>query len=269
MEAARKVHPDIHILPSSFTVPNIGTLPINAFVLKAEQPVLIDTGLKQDSDAFISALESVIDPADLKWLWLTHPDPDHIGSLMPLLERVPGMRLITTFLGVGIMSLTMDVPLHRVYLLNPGETIDVGDRVLTAVKPPTFDNPSTTGFYDSKSRTFFSSDCFGGLLSGPAEDARDVAADALRQGQVAWTTVDSPWLHKVDESKFAAELNTIRAMDPARVLSSHLPPAEGMTDTLLEALVDASHAQPFVGPNQAALEAMLAQMTGAPAGSTA
>ena len=33
-----------------------------------------------------------------------------------------------------------------------------------------------------------------------------------------------------------------------------------MTDTLLEALVAASRAEPFVGPNQAALDMMMAQM---------
>jgi hypothetical protein len=52
-------------------------------------------------------------------------------------------------------------------------------------------------------------------------------------------------------------------MDPKMILSSHLPVAPGhMTERLLASLATACTAQPFVGPNQAALEQMLAQMTG-------
>jgi hypothetical protein len=117
--------------------------------------------------------------------------------------------------------------------------------------------------FDSKSRTFFSSDCFGGILEAPAEDAREIDGEALFRGQVTWTTVDSPWLHKVDEGKFAAELNTVRQLAPDMVMSSHLPPAKSMTDQLLKSLAAAPTATPFAGPNQAALEAMLAQATAA------
>jgi len=262
MEPTREIQPGVYILPSHLPLPGFGVLPINAFVIKAQQPVLVDTGLRADGPAFISALESVIDPESLKWLWLTHPDPDHIGSLLPLLDRVPDMRLITTYLGYGILSLFTDIPPTRILLLNPGEKLDVGDRTLTAVKPPTFDNPATVGLFDGKSRVLFSSDCFGGLLEAPAEDARDIPADALFGGQVAWTTVDSPWLHNIDPSKFGAALESIRRIEPDAVLSSHLPPAIGMMDQLLKPLAAAPDATPFVGPNQAALEAMLAQVTG-------
>jgi hypothetical protein len=47
------------------------------------------------------------------------------------------------------------------------------------------------------------------------------------------------------------------------VLSSHLPAAAGaMTDQLLASLAAAPTSQPFTGPDQQALEQMLAQMTG-------
>ena len=65
----------------------------------------------------------------------------------------------------GIYSLFGEIPMDRVYFLNPGESIDVGDRLLTAVKPPTFDNPATTGLYDGKSRAYFSSDSFGAVVN--------------------------------------------------------------------------------------------------------
>jgi flavorubredoxin len=260
-----KAAPDIEVLTSNFPIPGYGVVPINAFVIKGSEPVLVDTGAVIHGEDFMSALRSVIDPADLKWIWLTHTDFDHIGSLHQLLAENPKLRVITTFLGVGIMGLSAPLPLDRVYLVNPGEKITVGTHTLTAVKPPAFDNPSTTGFYDDKSGVLFSSDCFGALLSAVPQNAADLSDTDLRDGQVFWATVDSPWLQKVDRGAFAKELDGIRKMAPKMVLSSHLPPAPGhMTERLLASLAAAPSAQPFVGPNQAALEQMLRAMTEAP-----
>ncbi|HYM13705.1 MAG TPA: MBL fold metallo-hydrolase [Bryobacterales bacterium] len=257
--------PDIEVLTSNFPIPGYGLVPINAFVIHGSEPILVDTGAGVDREAFLPALRSMIDPADLKWIWLTHTDFDHIGSLQELLAENPQIRVITTFLGVGIMSLSAPLPLNRVYLVNPGERITVGDRPLTAVRPPAFDNPSTTGFYDHKSGALFSSDCFGALLSAVPQNAADLSDKDLREGQVFWATIDAPWLHKVNRGAFARELDGIRKMDPKMVLSSHLPAAPGhMTERLLASLATVATSQPFVGPDQAALEQMLKQMTEAP-----
>ena len=270
MEQTYKAAPDIDVLPMYFPIPGFGSLPINAFVLKGEQPVLIDTGSPLDGDGadstehFMDSLRSVIDPADLKWIFLTHADMDHVGSVQQILKEAPDARVVTTFLTVGRMSVFSPLPMDRVYLLNPGQSLDVGDRTLTSVKPPSFDAADTAGLYDSKSKAFFSSDCFGALLPGQAEAAGDIAQADLEAGQLLWATIDSPWLHKVDSTTFAASLNEIRQMDPELILSSHLPAARGMNEQLLTTLATAPDATPFVGPDQAALMEMMAQITGDP-----
>jgi hypothetical protein len=131
-----KATPDIDVLTSSFPIPGFGLVPINAFVLHGPEPILVDTGTVVDSDEFMATLRSVIDPADLQWIWLTHTDFDHIGSLPRLLDDKAQLRVITTFLGVGIVSMSIPLPMDRVHLLNPGQKITVGDWTLTAVKPP-------------------------------------------------------------------------------------------------------------------------------------
>jgi flavorubredoxin len=261
MEPPRKVGDDAYILPSYFPIAGFGLVPVNAFVVKAQEPMLVDTGLHMDTDAFMGELEEVIDPTDLKWLYLTHPDPDHVGSLVRLVQAYPNLRVVTTFLGYGFLSLFANIGLDRIYLLNPGQSLELGDRRITALRPPSFDNPATTGFVDSKSGTLFSSDCFGALVQEPHDDAGDMPIDALRDGQLLWATIDAPWLHRVDRARLASELNAVRQMEPGLVLSSHLPPAHGMTETLLETLAAVPDAVPFTGPDQPALEAMLAQMT--------
>jgi hypothetical protein len=256
--------PDIDVITSNVPIPTLGLIPVNAFVIKGTEPILVDTGVVMEHEEFMTALRSVIDPAELKWIWLTHTDFDHIGSLGQLLAENPDLRLITTFAGTGIMSLFSPLPMDRLNFLNPGETMTVGDRTLTAWKPPIFDNPSTTGFYEEKSGVLFSSDSFGACLADVPQNAADLAESDLRNGQVLWATVDSPWLHKVDTAAFTKELGGVRDMAPKMLLSSHLPAASGdMVDRMVDSLATAPTAPPFVGPNQAGLEQLLQQMAGA------
>jgi glyoxylase-like metal-dependent hydrolase (beta-lactamase superfamily II) len=262
--------PGVTVLADSLEVPGIGCLPVSAFVLHAAEPVVVDTGLGLADRDFVGDLAAVLDPADVRWIWLTHPDRDHTGGLFDLLEAAPSARVVTTFLGVGILSTERPLPLDRVYLLNPGQSLDVGDRELRAFRPPLFDNPATVGFQDSSTGVVFSSDCFGAPLPSAelagGDDVRAVSADDLRAGQLLWATVDSPWVHAVDRTVYARNWAELQARKPSAVMSTHLPPALGGIDGLVDTLLTAPDADPFVGPDQRALEEMLAGF--APAAAT-
>lgn len=253
---------DVTVLNDHLPVPGIGFLPVNAFVLHAAEPVVVDTGLSLPDRGFMDALGSAVDVPDVRWIWLTHPDRDHTGAIFDLLAAAPKARVVTTFLGAGIMSTYRPLPLDRVYLLNPGQSLDVGDRTLVGFRPPLFDNPATVGFYDTGSGTCFSSDCFGAPLPSPematADDVGDVPPDALRAGQLLWATVDSPWVHLVDREAFLSTVEPLRTMAPERILSTHLPPAAGRAPEFLDLVASAPGADPFVGPDQRELEEMLA-----------
>ena len=253
--------PDITILPFYQPIPNIGVLPVNQFVIEAQEPVLVDTGLRLDSEEFMKGLRSVIDPRKIKWLWITHDDPDHIGNIQAVLEAAPDARMVINFIGASRMAATWPVPMNRVYFLNPGESIDAGDRKLTAVRPPVFDAPGVNGIYDEKAKVFFSVDSCGAIIPAPTQDAAEVPTGDLERGFNIWHSVDAPWIHMVDQAKFGQVLDKIRELDPELILSSHLPPARGNSEELLRLMAAVPDTEPFVGPNQAALEAMLAQIT--------
>jgi hypothetical protein len=258
-----RARPDVSVLGDYLEVPGLGFLPVNAFVIHAAQPVVVDTGLGLPDRDFVASLAEVIDPADVRWIWLTHPDRDHTGGLFALLDAAPQARVVTTFTGAGIMSAERPLPMSRIYLLNPGQSLDIGDRRLTGFRPPLFDNPSTVGILDTSTGVCFSSDCFGAPLPtvdlATAEDAAAAGADDLRTALLLWATVDSPWVHAVDPAKFAASFAPLRDFGPTTILSTHLPPVTGDGAALFAALLDAPHATPFTGPDQAALEAMLRQ----------
>ncbi len=263
-----RAHPDVTVLSDQAEIPGLGFLPVNAFVLHAEQPVVLDTGLSLPDRDFVQSLSEVMDPADVRWIWLTHPDRDHTGGIYDLLEAAPNAKVVTTFIGVGILGTERPLPLDRVYLLNPGQTLDVGDRTLTGFRPPLFDNPATVGVYDSKSGVCFSSDCFGGPLSSSdlasSEDITSAPADDVAAAQLLWISVDSPWVHNIDRTRYEASFEPLRQFNPSSIFSVHLPPIHGALDRMLQTLRGAPDTPAFVGPDQAALEAMLASFEPVP-----
>jgi flavorubredoxin len=260
-----QVSPETTMFSSAVPIPMIGVLAVNAYLIRGEQPTLVDTGTSPEEAEFGAALRDAIDPSDLRWIVITHSDNDHTGHLARLLADAPDARIVTSFITVGITSVgPSPIPPERALLVRDGSTVDIGDRTLTAKRPPLFDNPGTLAFFDPKQSVLFSSDCFGAALqSEEAALADDVAAvpdDELRGGQTLWGSVDSPWVHLVAPTTHAQNLARFVDDRPDHVLSSHLPPIHGNLEAHVETLAALPSSPPYVAPDQAALEAFMAQM---------
>jgi glyoxylase-like metal-dependent hydrolase (beta-lactamase superfamily II) len=259
--------PAIHVSRNvSTSVDQLGTylpvmgqaLAVNAFLLRSREPVLVDAGIVTMQEPFLQALESLLDPAELRFIYLTHVDADHIGGLETLLRRAPRARVVTTFLGMAKLGLARSIAPERFLLRNPGEALDAGDRQLTVHRPPCFDAPETTMLWDPSSSTLFSSDYFGALVPTEVEAANEVPAATLRAGMMAWLAVDSPWIHGIDPAALARATRAVAALGAKTVLSAHLAPARNMLDALSANVLEGPKATPFVGPSHAMFEQMLA-----------
>ncbi len=226
---------DVYVLPSGLDVPGVGSLPVNSFVLLSEQPVLVDCGLAMDGPEYVECLRTVIDPSDLKWIWLTHDDADHTGNLQTIMDLAPNAQLATHGLAALRMATVWPVPLDRVHAVGPGDQLDVGDRTLLALRPPTYDNPMSTAIFDETTSSLFAVDSFGAILPRLSQDIDDFAEEELVGGMVAWTTFDSPWTHLTDRTLFAETLDEVRKLEPAACPlvapsagdRSHRPSSEG------------------------------------------
>ena len=261
MDAPYQAGADVHVLPANLPLPGVGVLPINAYVLLAEEPVLIDSGLGMDADQFLDALASIVDPSALRWVWLTHDDADHTGNIQRVFERAPNARLVTHAFSALRMSSWWPVPLDRVHAIRVGDRLPVGDRTLRAVAPPLYDNPMSTGLLDEATGTLFSVDSFGAFLPEPTENASEVPRDALAGGMNAWASADSPWTQLVDRQRFAQVLHGVRQLQPTQILSSHLPAASGTSlEQFLQVLETVPDAEPELPPSDEEFRQMLAAM---------
>ena len=222
LDAPRRITSAWSILPGWLPVPGMGALPVNSFLLKGREPVLVDTGLAALGERFIETLAGEVDLDDLKWIWLSHMDADHVGNLSRVLELAPNARVVTNFLGMGKMNLAgLDV--SRVHLLAPGDVFEAGGHRLIPVRPPYYDAPETIGFFDEGERVFFAADSFGALLPTTAGDIKDIEDTVLRDGLVGWSSIDAPWLAHMDQSALGGMLAALNRADPDFVLSGHLP----------------------------------------------
>jgi glyoxylase-like metal-dependent hydrolase (beta-lactamase superfamily II) len=256
MTGARSVAPETYELGSFLPVPDLGLLAVNSFLINAREPMLVDTGLGALEGDYLETLGGLIDPADLKWIWLSHMDPDHLGNLRAVLDFAPNAKVVTNFLGMGKMGLA-GLPVDRVHLLEPGARLDLGDRQIVPLRPPYYDAPETIGFFDTKSRALFSADAFGALLQSPAENAAEIGEAELRDGMTIWTAIDAPWLGLTDAAAFGRTLSVVERLDPSIVLSGHLPHAPGMTLKLTRLLDGVSRAGRVDAPGHDEIERLV------------
>lgn len=258
---------DVHVLPVNLPMGPEGVLPINAFVLLAQEPVLVDTGIGQDGDEFLAAVDDVVGLRNLRWLWLTHDDADHTGNIQRVLDAAPQAKLVTHAFSAMRMATWWPVPLGRVHAIRSGDRLHVGDRTLRAVVPPLYDNPMSTGFVDESTGSLFCVDAFGAVVPEPTQDAGEVPPEALAGGMAAWANMDSPWSALVDRARFDEVLDGVRRLAPSRIFSSHLPAASGLSlDGFLDVLRSVPDATPQPAPSNgefsAMVEAMQAEMAG-------
>jgi flavorubredoxin len=251
-----RVAADTTALSTIVPVGDLGLLHVNAFVIHAAAPVLVDTGPAALREPFLAALGRTIDPADLRYIFMSHMDADHLGNLAAVLELAPKAQVVTNFLGMAKMGL-LGHDTAQVTLLQPGAEIDLGDRRLVPLKPPYYDAPETPGFFDTRTRVLFSADAFGALMDAPAAEAAEVDAGALREGMLRWAALDAPWLATADARTFGGLLRNIERLDPSAIISGHLPVARGVTGRLARNLNEALSAGVFDVPDHDTFERLI------------
>jgi hypothetical protein len=262
METPYKIAEDTYVIPGFAFSPGFGFLPVNAFLIKAQEPVLIDSGMSVDRDDFMQALRSLIDPSELRWIVLTHEEKDHTGAVQQVLEEAPDARFVVTWIMVGKMMAEWVVPMPRARLLNHGERLSAGDREIVAVPPIVFDSPATNSYYDTKTGVYFAADAFGAFLPSQASALADVPEDKAMEGFNIFNRANHPWTAFVDGDKFAARLKAVVDLKPSAIGSAHLPPiVADRTDAMFKAIAAIPSMDPFILPDQAFLEKMLGQIT--------
>ena len=259
---------DTYVLPSFLPVPDVpapgfGKLMVNSYLIKAKEPILIDAGMPIVKEDFLKALWSLVDPEDLKWIFLSHDDGDHTGAMMEITQAAPQARLVTQFVGLARLEAAYQIPIGRVDIRNPGDTFTDGDRECTIRRPPLFDSPATSAYFDTKTKVLFCAASFGAIIPDVAELATDVPDSAFYEDFSILNRLNHPWFALVDQSKFEATVESIRRLEPDIIAGCHAPLAKGpRVEAHLQAMANLPAQGPLDLPDQAALDGILAAIQG-------
>ncbi|MFF9626376.1 MBL fold metallo-hydrolase [Streptomyces griseosporeus] len=218
-----RIAEETFVIPWALDAPPVGHFPMNSMVIRGAEPVLVDTGAPAVRAQWLEAAWSVVDPLDVRWIFLTHDDRDHAGNLLAALAACPNATLLTTWFSIGRMAEEWETPINRCRFLTDGDTIDVGDRTLVAKRPPLFDNPTTRALFDAKTAVLWSVDTFATNVPTPMPDAGALSADDFRDGQLFGGRLVSPWVALLDGQKFRAVVDDFERLDAEVIAGCHAP----------------------------------------------
>jgi flavorubredoxin len=202
-------------------------VPLNSMVIRGREPVVVDTGMHENRDRWFEDVFSIVEPGDVRWLFVSHDDVDHTGNVNELMARCPNATLITNWFMITRMGATLEVPPTRWRWISDGESFDVGDRMLHAVRPPIFDSPTTRGLFDPTTGVYWASDSFATPMPAPVHDVAELDADFWQQGIWTFDNYVSPWLAMVDDARFQRTVDRVEALDPTLVVGCHTPVVSG------------------------------------------
>ena len=232
---------------------------MNSMIIRAEEPVIVDTGGRFARDLWLPDALSLVDPEDIRWIFLSHEEPDHEGNVEELMELAPNATLVTSWFAMERLAAERALPLHRTRWLNDGESFSAGDRVLTAIRPPIFDGPATRGLFDHKTGAFWGVDSFGSPVLSPETDAADIPVEMYSEGFKQFAAMVSPWVEMADATRFGASVDRIRSLQPSVVANCHGPAVSGERLELAWSLLgEVPGMDPAPLPGQADLDAILA-----------
>jgi len=211
----------IHNHDGEGTAPVI--IPLNSMVIRAKEPVVVDTGFAEHRDQFLEDVFSLVDPEDIRWLYISHDDVDHTGNVNELMRLAPNATLVINWFMAERMGASLQVSPLRQRWLGDGEILDVGDRKLMTIRPPVFDSPTTRGLFDTTTGVYWASDSFATPMLHVARKVDELDPGFWGDGMAMFSRYVSPWLELVHDAKFQKTVDRIEQLGAQVLAGCHTP----------------------------------------------
>ncbi len=233
---------------------------INSMVILGKEPVIVDTGTPANREQWMRDAFALVEPNDVRWVFVSHDDVDHSGNLEQVMDACPNATLVCTWAMVERHTNCFNFPLDRCRWVMDGESFDAGDRTLVALRPPLFDSPTTRGLFDATTGVYWAIDTFATPLPDPAMGIADLDPEFWAEGMTMFAFgAVSPWLTMVDPAKFGERVNLIQSLDITAIASCHSPVIEGpFIGQAFDTVRGLPSIQPPPMPDQSVLEQIVA-----------
>ena len=266
--------PPTEVAPDTFVIhqvqPALGQplfVYINSLVIRGSEPMIVDTGTPANREQWLKDAFAIVEPEDVRWVFLSHDDVDHSGNLDQVMEACPNAKLVCNWAMVERHTNCFDFPLDRCHWLMDGESLDVGDRVLQAVRPPVYDSPTTRGLFDPTTGVYWAVDTFATPLLDHKMGIADLPPDFWSDGLALFALgAVSPWLSMLDLEKWNRRVDEIQGLDIKAIAACHSPVIEGeFIGQAFERVRALPTIDPPPMPDQSVLEQIVAATSQPPA----
>jgi flavorubredoxin len=224
----QRIAPDTYLIRSMFGEgEGAVSVYVNSMVIAGREPIVVDTGTVVNREDWMADVFSIVEPEDIRYVFLSHDDHDHVGNLVPLLQAAPQATLITTWFSLERMAGDVHIPLERVRWVNDGESFDAGGRTLAVVRPPLYDAPTTRGLYDPASGVYWAVDTYGTTVPSATDDVGDLDPNFWDEQFLGFNRMNSPWQAIVDPNLFGREVERVERLGATVLASAHGPLISG------------------------------------------
>ena len=167
----------VDLFEGQYDVPN--GMAYNSYVILDEKVAVMDTVDQNFGEEWLANLEAALEGRKPDYLVVQHMEPDHSANIDVFLNRYPEATVVASAKAFTMMKqfFGTDYADRRV-VVGEGDTLSLGEHVLTFVTAPMVHWPEVIVTYDAKDKVLFSADGFGKF--GALDVEEDWACEARR-----------------------------------------------------------------------------------------
>ncbi|MCF7890522.1 FprA family A-type flavoprotein [Candidatus Bipolaricaulota bacterium] len=203
----------------------------NAYLVQGEdKTALVDTVNPGFEKELEEKIRQVTDPEGLDYLIMNHAEPDHANGLSHMVSLAGDAEILATKKGKDMALSLYDLPEEKFHVVEGGDTLDLGDKILEFIEAPWLHWPETMFTYYREEGVLFPSDFFGAHVATPKLYADEFGEDVLKRAKDYFGEIMMPFrprakraLDKLEEY----EVNTIAPShgviyrNPEKILEAH------------------------------------------------
>lgn len=133
----------------------------NAFFVKDEKNVLIDTVKADNLDKFLCNVSQMCKPEEIDYIVVNHLELDHSGCLEKLVEIAKPEKIFVSPMGGKVLDTFFDTKDWPIHIIKSGEEISIGKRTLRFYETRMLHWPDNMFTYIPEDKMLISSDAFG------------------------------------------------------------------------------------------------------------
>ena len=163
---------EVDLFEGQYNVPN--GMAYNSYVILDQKIAIMDTVDIRFTHEWLDQIASILNGKTPDFLIVQHMEPDHSANIQHFMKIYPQTTIVGNAKTFMMMDqfFDLDSKINR-FVVKNGETLDLGEHLLTFLFAPMVHWPEVMVTYDSKEKVLFSADGFGKFGANDIEEEWD------------------------------------------------------------------------------------------------